>query len=63
MQQLILPTHQLKKSEKYFLQNFQLMFLSDLSFGNRALSPLIDKYHQIINLGIVDLLSIFDFLQ
>ena len=55
MQQIILTHTSSKKSEKYFLQNFQLtLILPDLRLANKALSSLIDKYRQIINIGIVD---------
>ena len=65
MQQINLTyTSTKKKPENTFFKSFSLtLILSDLNLWNRAMSPLIKKYHQTINLGTVDLLSTFDILQ
>ena len=50
-------------STKFFRIFPLTLNLLDLNRGNNALSPLINKYHQTINLGTVDLMFTFDILQ
>ena len=58
------PTSNKKNLENNFFRIFPLkLILPNLNLGNKALSPLINKYRQTINLGTVNLLSTFGILQ